>query len=118
METALMPGILIRPGDIYVPVGDGGMAVVYDVNWSRLLWNRPYLHPSILAAFAADTAERRKAVHYANNCASQGIHFTPLAQETLGGCFFPGGKDTQARSIPLNHFVNGEPQSAVAAIGQ
>jgi hypothetical protein len=30
-------------------------------------------------------AECRKAAHYANNCASQGIHFISLAQETLGG---------------------------------
>jgi hypothetical protein len=35
--------------------------------------------------FAADRAERRKAVHYANNCASQGIHIVQLAQETLCG---------------------------------
>jgi hypothetical protein len=52
--------------------------------WSRLLWNRPYLRPRDVG-FAADTAERRKVAHYANNCARQGIKFIPLAQETLGG---------------------------------
>jgi hypothetical protein len=32
METAhLIPGSLIRPGDVYVPVGDNRMAVAYDV---------------------------------------------------------------------------------------
>jgi hypothetical protein len=32
METAhLIPGSLIRPGDVFVPVGDDGLAVAYDV---------------------------------------------------------------------------------------
>jgi hypothetical protein len=41
--------------------------------------------------FPPDAAERRIAVHYAS-CASQGIHFIPLAQKTLGGWSTQTGK--------------------------
>jgi hypothetical protein len=37
--------------------------------WSRLLWNIPYLRPRKFVGYATETTERRKAVHYANNCA-------------------------------------------------
>jgi hypothetical protein len=42
--------------------------------------------------FAADAAERRKSVHYANKCARQVMQFIPLAQETLGGWSTQAGK--------------------------
>jgi hypothetical protein len=63
-----------------VPVGDGGMAVADESPWSR--------HFGIVLSsvdLVADTAERRKINHYVNNCASQGIQFIPLAQETPSG---------------------------------
>jgi hypothetical protein len=60
--------------------------------WSRLLWNRPLSSSARSVGFAADAAERRKAIHYANNCASQGIRFIPLAQGTLGGWSTQAGK--------------------------
>jgi hypothetical protein len=93
METAhLIPGSLIRPGDVYVPVGDDGTVVAYDVTAvSHVV--ESYLSSSARSVgFAADTAERRKAVHYAINCASQGIHCIPLAQETLGVWSIQAGK--------------------------
>jgi hypothetical protein len=82
MDTAhLISGNLIRSGGVYVPVGDDVMAVAYDVT---VVSPESSLSSSSRSfGFAADTAERRKAI--ANNCASQGIKFIPLAQETLGG---------------------------------
>jgi hypothetical protein len=59
--------------------------------WSRPLWDCLYLSPRVLSA-SADAEERRKADHYANNCASHGMHFIPLAQETLGGWSTQAGK--------------------------
>jgi hypothetical protein len=86
METAhLIPGSLIRPGDVYVPVGDDDMAVAYDVTVVSPVVESSLPSSARSVGFAAEAAERRKAVHYANNCASQGIHFIPLAQEAQGG---------------------------------
>jgi hypothetical protein len=93
METAhLIPGSLIRPGDVYVPVGDDGMAVAYDVTVVLPVVESSLSSSARSVGFAADAAERRKAVHYANNCASQVIQFIPLAQETLGGWSTQAGK--------------------------
>jgi hypothetical protein len=78
METAHhIPGSLIRPGDVTVvsPVVESSLS-----------------SSARSVGFAADTVERRNAVHYANNCACQGIHYIPLAQETLGGCSTQAGK--------------------------
>jgi hypothetical protein len=93
METAhLIPGSLIRPGDVYEPGGDEGMAGSYDVTVVSPLVELSLSSSARSIGFAADTAELRKAVHYANNCASQGIYFIPLAQETLGGWSIQAGK--------------------------
>jgi hypothetical protein len=61
------------------------MAVAYDITVVSHVVESSLSSSARSVGFAADTAERRKDVHYANNCASQGIHFIPLAQETLGG---------------------------------
>jgi hypothetical protein len=93
METAhLIPGSLIHPGDVYVPVGDD-MAVAYDVTVVSLVVESSLSSSARSVGFAADTAEGRKAAHYAITCSSQRIQFIPLAQETLGGW------STQARKI-------------------
>jgi hypothetical protein len=57
--------------------------------------------------FAADTAERTKAVLYDNNCASQGIYIVPLAQETLGGW-----STHAAKILSLLEGPHGGPQGA------
>jgi hypothetical protein len=93
METAhLIPCSLIRPGDFYVPVGDDGMAVAYDVTVVSPVVESSLSSSARSVGFAANTAERSKAVHYALDCAGQGIHFVPLAQETLGGWSIQAGK--------------------------
>jgi hypothetical protein len=93
MEPAhLIPGSLIRPGEVYVPVGDDGMAVSYDVAVVSPVVESSQSLPARSVGFAADTAERRKAVHYAKTCANQGIKFIPLAPETLGGWSTQAGK--------------------------
>jgi hypothetical protein len=93
METAhLIPGSLIRPGDVYVPVGDDGMAVSYDVTVVSPVVESSLSSSARFIGFIADTAERRKAVHYAINCANHGIGFIPLEQETLGGWSTQAGK--------------------------
>jgi hypothetical protein len=94
METAhLIAGSLIRPGDVYIPVYDNGMEVAYDVTVVSPVVESSTSSSARSVGFAADTAERRKAVRYANNCASQsGIQFIPLAQETLGGWSTQAGK--------------------------
>jgi hypothetical protein len=93
METAhLIPGSLIRPGDVYVPVGNDAMAVAYDVTVVSPVVESSQSSSARSVDFAADAAERRKAVHYADNCASPGIYFIPLAQETLAGCSTQAGK--------------------------
>jgi hypothetical protein len=68
------------------------MAVAYDVTVVSHVVDSSLSSSARSVGFAADTAERRKAVHYAINCASQGIHFIPLAQETLGGWSIQAGK--------------------------
>jgi hypothetical protein len=99
LETAhLMPDSLIRPGDVYVLVGDDGMAVAYDVTVVSPVVESSLSSSARSVGFAADTAERRKAVHYANNCTSQGIQFIPLTQETW--MVYPGGKDIQPPCAP------------------
>jgi hypothetical protein len=71
IETAhLIPGSLIRPRDVYVPVGDDGMAVAYDVTVVSPVVESSLSSTAHSVGFAADTAERRKSVHYATNCAS------------------------------------------------
>jgi hypothetical protein len=93
METAhLIPGSLIHPGNVYVPVCDDGMAVAYDVTVVSPVVESSLFSSARSFGFAADTAEHRKAVHYAINCTSQGIYFIPLAQETLGGWSVQAGK--------------------------
>jgi hypothetical protein len=77
-------GSLIRPEDVCLPVGDDGMAVAYDVTVVSPVEELSLSSSARSVGSAADAAERRKAVYYANNCASQRIHFIPLAQ-TLGG---------------------------------
>jgi hypothetical protein len=68
METAhLVPGSLIRPGDVYVTVGDDGMAVAYDVTVVSPVVESSLSSSARSVGFAADTAERRKAVHFAIN---------------------------------------------------
>jgi hypothetical protein len=89
METAhLIPGSLIHTGDVYVPVGDDGMAVAYDVTVVSPVVESSLSSSARSVCFAADAAERRKAVHYAKKCTSQGIQFIPL-----------GGWSTQAGKI-------------------
>jgi hypothetical protein len=68
------------------------MAASYDVTVDSLLVESSLSSSARSACFAEEKAERRKAVHYANNCASQGILFSPLAQETLGGWSIQAGK--------------------------
>jgi hypothetical protein len=81
METAhLIQGSLVRPGDVYVPAGGDGMAVAYDVTVVSPVVESSLSSSARSVGFAADTAERRKAVHCAINCASLGTHFIPLAQ--------------------------------------
>jgi hypothetical protein len=87
-----MPGSLICPGDVYVPVGGDGMAVEYDATVVSPVVESSLSSSARSVDCAADTAERRKAVRYAINCASQGMHFIPLAQETLGGWSTQAGK--------------------------
>jgi hypothetical protein len=80
------------PGDVYVRVGDGSTAVAYDVTVVSPVVESSLSSSARSVGFAAYTTERRKAVHCAINCASQGIHFIPLGQETLGGWFTQAGK--------------------------
>jgi hypothetical protein len=76
-----------------VPVGDDGIAVAYDVTVvSPVVVESPLSSSARSVGFAADTAERRNAVHYANNCPSLGIYFVPLAQEMLGALSTQAGK--------------------------
>jgi hypothetical protein len=73
-------------------VSDDGLAVANDVTVVLPIVELSQFSPARSVGFAADTAERRKAIHFAINCASQGIHFIPLAQETLGGWSTQAGK--------------------------
>jgi hypothetical protein len=75
-----------------VPVRDDGMAVSYDVTVVSPDVESSLSSSARSVGFAADTAKRRKAVHYEINCASQEIHFIPLSQETLGGWSTQAGK--------------------------
>jgi hypothetical protein len=83
METAhLIPGSLIRPGDVYALVGDDGMAVAYDVAVVSPVVESSLSSSARSVDFAADAAELRKAVHYANNCASHVVNPTFNSLET------------------------------------
>jgi hypothetical protein len=81
----LIPGRLIRPGDVYVPVGDNGLGVAYDVTVVS-----PLLGPTLASTarnpgHAVTAAEQRKTSLYTSANASVDICFIPLAQETFGG---------------------------------
>jgi hypothetical protein len=81
----LIPGRLTRPGDVYVPVGDNGLGVAYDVTVVS-----PLLVPTLASTartpdHAVTAAEQRKASLYTSVCAAVYIRFIPLAQETFGG---------------------------------
>jgi hypothetical protein len=68
------------------------MADAYDVTVVSPVVESSLSSSARSVGFAADAAERRKAVHYASNCASQEIYFIPLSQETLGGWSTQAGK--------------------------
>jgi hypothetical protein len=81
----LIPVRLTRLGDVYVPVGDNGLGVAYDVTVVS-----PLLVPTLASTartpgHAVTPAEQRKASLYTSVCAAVDIRFIPLAQETFGG---------------------------------
>jgi hypothetical protein len=92
METAhLIPSSLIRPGAVYVPAGDDGMADAYNVVVVSPVVELSLSSSARIVGFAPDTAERRKAIHYVNNCASQEIYFITKAQKTLDRRYIQAG---------------------------
>jgi hypothetical protein len=90
----LIPGSLIRPGDVYVPVGDDGMAAAYDLTVASPVVESSLSSSARSVGLAADTPERRKAVHYAINCASRDTLYYAGAGDARR-IVHPGGKDTQ-----------------------
>jgi hypothetical protein len=82
----------ISSGGVDVPVGDDGMTVAYDVTVVSIVESSPSAS-ALSVSLAADAAEYRKAAHYENNCASQGMQFIPLAHET------PDGRSTQVGKV-------------------
>jgi hypothetical protein len=81
----LIPGRLTRPGDVYVPVGDNGLGVAYDVTVVSPLLGPILASTARTPGHAVTAAEQRKASLYTSVCAAVDIRFVPLAQETFGG---------------------------------
>jgi hypothetical protein len=81
----LIPGRLTRPGDVYVPVGDNGLGVAYDVTVIYPLLGPNLASTARTPGHAVTAAEQRKASLYTSVCAAVDIRFIPLAQETFGG---------------------------------
>jgi hypothetical protein len=80
-----IPCRLNRLGDVYVPVGDKGLGVAYDVTVVS-----PLLVPTLTSTartpgHAVTAAEKSKASLCTSVCAAVDIHFVTLAQETFGG---------------------------------
>jgi hypothetical protein len=80
-----IPGRLIRPGDVYVPVGDNGLGVAYDVTVVSPLLGPTLASTAPTIVHAVTAAKQRKASLYTSVCAAVDIRFIPLAQETFGG---------------------------------
>jgi hypothetical protein len=81
----LIPGRQTRPGDVYVPVGDNGLGVAYDVTVVSPLLGPTLASTARTAGHAVTAPEQRKASLCTNVCAAVDIRFIPLAQETFEG---------------------------------
>jgi hypothetical protein len=81
----LIPGHLTCPRDVYVPVGDNGLGVAYDVTIVFPLLGLILVSTARTPGHAFTAAEQRKASLYTSVCAAVDISFVPLAQETFGG---------------------------------
>jgi hypothetical protein len=81
----LIPGCLTRPGDVYVPVGDNGLGVAYDVTVVSPLLGPTLASTARAPGHALTAAKQHKASLYISVCAAVDSRFIPLAQETFGG---------------------------------
>ena len=81
-EKNLLPA---RPGDIFVSNWSGGRGMAYDVTITSPMQTSLISRASLKSGIASSLAETRKDDKFLSRCQAQGVGFTPIALETLGG---------------------------------
>ena len=81
----LHPGSHRRPADVFLPYWSGGRDTAWDVTVTHLLQKATVAKAATCHGHDAREAHTRKMREAGELCRNQGIVFTPLALETLGG---------------------------------
>ena len=81
----LLPGNDRRPADVFLPYWSGGRDTAWDVTVTHPLQRATVAKATTTPGHAASEAFNRKMRVAGEECRRQGIVFTPLAVETLGG---------------------------------
>ena len=87
----LIPGSDKRPADVFLPYWCSGRDTAWDVTVTHPLQKATVTKAVTLPGHAANEAYARKMREAGEECRRQGIVFTPLALETLGG-MAPSGR--------------------------
>ena len=87
----LIPGSDKRPADVFLPYWCSGRDTAWDVTVTHSLQKSTVTKAVTLPGHAANKAYTRKMREAWEECRRQGIVFTPLALETLGG-MAPSGR--------------------------
>mmetsp|Transcript_29760 Transcript_29760/g.38283 ORF Transcript_29760/g.38283 Transcript_29760/m.38283 type:complete len:135 (+) Transcript_29760:179-583(+) len=75
-----------KPGDIFCPcLYHVGRPAAFDVTVSSTMQSSSIHQASQETGFVVNAAEARKDTKFFDKCSSQGIDFSPLAVESLGG---------------------------------
>ena len=81
----LLPGSDDRPADVLIPFWTNGQDTALDVTVVNPLQAGLVVRASQEGQSAVESAHYGKVRKYEERCASEGISFTPLAVDTLGG---------------------------------
>ena len=81
----LLPGNDKRPADVFLPYWSGGRDTAWDVTVTHPLQAATVVKAASVPGHAATEAYSRKMREAGEECRRQGIIFTPLALESLGG---------------------------------